>query len=90
VGVQADAVAFAVLEVGEMSVEGPMAAGGYQPPPPPPPPPPPEEPPPPLPDFEPGACDDEEMALFSDLPSWDENAPNLAASNPGPEYHAGW
>lgn len=41
---------------------------GYQPPPPPPPPPPPEEPPPPPPEAEPGARDDEEMALPSELP----------------------
>ena len=41
----------------------------YQPPPPPPPPPPPEPPPPPLPLLEPGATDEEEMALDSEEPS---------------------
>ena len=39
----------------------------YQPPPPPPPPPPPEEPPPPLPEDEPGAVEDEDTALVSEL-----------------------
>ena len=46
----------------------PLTDFGYQPPPPPPPPPPPEEPPPPLPELEPGATDEEEMALESALP----------------------
>jgi len=44
-----------------------QGTAGYHPPPPPPPPPPPEEPPPPLPELDPGAVDDEEMAELNAL-----------------------
>ena len=55
----------------------------YQPPPPPPPPPPPDEPPPPPPELEPGAVDDEEMALLSDEPRSEEKLPMLWMFQPG-------
>ena len=49
---------------------GPRSAPAtHHPPPPPPPPPPPDDPPPLLPLFEPGATDDDEMALDSDEPT---------------------
>ena len=56
----------------------------YQPPPPPPPPPPPEEPPPPLPELDPGADEEEDIALDSDDPRLAENpeAPILFQSVP--------
>jgi len=61
----------------------------YQPPPPPPPPPPPDPPPPPPPLLEPGADEEDEMALenepLSELAK--PAAPN--ALHPAPEYQEG-
>ncbi len=56
----------------------------YQPPPPPPPPPPPDDPPPPLPELDPGAVEEEEMALDSELPSEEEKPPTLKALHATP------
>ena len=61
----------------------------YQPPPPPPPPPPPDDPPPPLPELEPGALDDEDMALDNDDPKLAENPVVLKLLQLVPEYQAG-
>jgi len=62
---------------------------GYQAPPPPPPPPPPEEPPPPPPELDPGAVDEEEMALLRALPIDPAKLPMRELSQPEPEYHRG-
>ena len=59
----------------------------YHPPPPPPPPPPPEEPPPP--ELDPGAVDEEEMALENDPPSEEAKPAAPRALQVVPEYHAG-
>jgi len=63
----------------------------YHPPPPPPPPPPPEEPPPPPPplnpELEPGAVEDEEMALDKEPAKAEAKPPPREKSRSRPEYH---
>ena len=67
----------------------PVEGRPYQPPPPPPPPPPPEEPPPPLPELEPGAVDEEEIASEKEEPN-DEAKPAAEKEfREEPEYHTG-
>jgi hypothetical protein len=51
-------------------------------------PPPPEEPPPPLPE-EPGAVDEEDMALASEAPKEEAKAPELTEPHAAPEYQTG-
>ena len=66
-----------------------VKAFSYQPPPPPPPPPPPDEPPPSPPELDPGAVDEDEMALLSEVPRFVEKPPMSRMFQPGPAYHAG-
>ena len=60
---------------------------GYQPPPPPPPPPPPDEPP--LPEDDPGALAEEDIAPENELLKDDVNPDVSKLFQPVPEYHAG-
>lgn len=61
----------------------------YHDPPPPPPPPPPEEPPPPPPDLDPGAVEDDEIALLKEVPTDPAKLPIRELSQVLPEYHPG-
>ena len=67
----------------------PQRGGCYQPPPPPPPPPPPEEPPPPPPELEPGAVEEEAMALLRLPPRAPANPPAPKRRQSEPEYQPG-
>ncbi len=61
----------------------------YHPPPPPPPPPPPDDPPPPLPELEPGAVEDDDIAPEKELPSDEAKSPAEREEKDVPEYQAG-
>ena len=68
----------------------PPAVRGYHPPPPPPPPPPPEDPPPPLPELEPGAVDEDDIAEEREEPRLEAKDPGLKeCPPPPPEYQVG-